>query len=575
MTPAHSAQSIGNPASVVIDWGVRIPMRDGISLHGVVYRPKQINAPLSGVVTITPYIADSFHEAGVFFASSGFLFVVVDCRGRGNSQGKFRSFHTDGIDGHDVVEWLSRHPLCNGKVAMGGGSYSGRNQWSTAMHTPPHLATIMPRCASYPGLDFPIRNNIGEQYTLQWLAFTAGNTLQNNLFRDQAYWSALWRDRFCKGRSFASLAAEHPVVSEALAEWIAHPEPDAYWDAFNPTPEHYASMSHPVLTVTGIYDDDQHGALAYYRMASAHGSRALRDANYLVIGPWDHEGVGAPKRSLDGVDFGADGVIDMRAFSAAWYQWTMADGERPALLADNVAYYVTGAKEWRHAPSLEAITNHLQPLYLTSCGSQPRLSQPGRLSSTAALGIDADQYIYDPLDVSTADLELDILPYNIADTRLLEAQDGKQLVYDSEPFERDTELSGFFRLDAWMGIDQPDTDFRVLIYILESNGRSVLLTNDTKRARYGDSLREPRLAKSPEPRLYSFDTFWFTSRLVRQGERIRLVIGPYNSIYTQKNFNSGKKVADETSDDAKTVTVTLKTGGEHDSVLYLPVARMV
>lgn len=570
---AIRTQSVGDPHAVAIDWGVRIPMRDGVSLHAVIYRPKQVTAPMPGVITITPYIADSFHEAGIFFASEGFLFAVVDCRGRGNSEGEFKPFVADGVDGHDAVEWLARHPLCNGKVAMGGGSYSGRNQWVTAMHGPPHLATISPRCSSYPGLDFPIRNNIGEQYTLQWLAFTAGRALQCNLFNDQSYWSALWRDRFRDGRSFASLAAEHPAVSATLTEWLAHPEPDAFWDALNPTPAHYAAMTLPVLTVTGIYDDDQHGALAYYREASAHGSLEMRAAHYLVIGPWDHAGVGAPVQTLDGVDFGADSVVDLRALTAAWYKWTMTGGERPALLADKVAYYVTGADRWRHAPSLEAVTERWQPLYLTASDGQPRLSQPGRLSLSPAEPDVSHGYVYDPLDTQTADLEVDILPYNISDTRLLEAADGKQLVYDTDPFERDVELSGFFHFDAWIGIDQPDTDFRVLIYVVDPNGKSVLLTNDTKRARYRAGLREEDLVRSPEPQLYTFDTFWFTSRLIRAGERVRLVIGPYNSIYTQKNYNSGKTVAKESRDDARKVSVRIVCGGEQASTLFLPIAR--
>lgn len=573
MTTASQRQSQGNPALVAIDWGVRIPMRDGQSLHATLYRPTQAPAPLPGLITLTPYIADSFHEAGIFYASNGFLFAAVDCRGRGNSGGDFVPYVADGSDGHDAVEWLGRHALCNGRVGMAGGSYSGFNQWATTMHAPSHLATIMPRCASYPGLDFPIRNNIGEQYSLQWLAFVAGRAIQNNLFFDQAYWSGLWRDRFRDGRSFASLAAEHPDAGETLAEWLRHPEPDAYWDRLTPSPEHYAALACPVLTVTGIYDDDQQGALAYHKSASIHGSPALRADNYLVIGPWDHVGVGAPQPSLDGVAFGPDSVIDMRALSADWYRWTMLNGARPRLLHDRVAYYVTGADRWRHAPSLDAVTERLMPLYLTSPDAQPCYSSPGRLDAQQSARPSENRYVYDPFDVATADLETGILPYDIADVRMLEANDGQQLVFDSAAFAEELELSGFFRLDAWIGMDQPDTDFRVLIYVVEASGRSVLLTNDTKRARYRTSLREGRLIDSPEPRLYVFDTFWFTSRLMKVGDRLRLVIGPYNSIYTQKNYNSGGAIARETLVDARIITVTVCGGGKEASIIYLPVGR--
>ena len=39
-----------------------------------------------------------------------------------------------------------------------------------------------------------------------------------------------------------------------------------------------------------------------------------------------------------------------------------------------------------------------------------------------------------------------------------------QPVYDTPAFERDTEISGFFKLEAWIAIDQPDTDFGVSVY---------------------------------------------------------------------------------------------------------------
>jgi uncharacterized protein len=573
MLAVSQTQSAGDPSRVSIDWGLRVPMRDGLHLHATAYRPKDGDGPWPAIFTLTPYVADSFHAAGVYYASNGFLFVVVDSRGRGNSEGAFVSYAHDADDGHDITEWLARHPDCNGKVAMGGGSYSGFNQWATAMRAPRHLSTIMPRCASYPGLDFPIRNNIGEQYTLQWLMFTAGRTLQTNMFSDQAYWSLLWRDRFCDGRSFASLADEHPHAGAALTEWIEHPEPDAYWDAFTPRPDHYARLRVPVLTVTGYYDDDQHGALAYYRAAAQHGSDTLRDNNYLVIGPWDHQGVGAPKPELDGVPFGPASIVDLRALGLDWYRWTMCSGSPPALLRDKVMYYVAGADHWRSAPSLEAVTDRLEPLYLGAGEAQSCFSKPGQLCRLASDDHGADSYIYDPSDTSTAELEMEILPYNISDTRLLAANDCKQLVYDSAPFEHDTELSGFFRFDAWLGINQPDTDIRVLIYLVQPDGSHILLTNDTRRARYRNGLRDPVLVHTDDPQLYVFDTFWWMSRMIRRGERLRLVLGPYNSIYTQKNFNSGKPVALETLNDTRPVTVHILVGGELPSVLHLPIAK--
>src|SRR5690606_21049130 len=128
-----------------------------------------------------------------------------------------------------------------------------------------------------------------------------------------------------------------------------------------------------------------------------------------------------------------------------------------------------------------------------------------------------DQYVYDPRDLSIAELETGIDTASLTDQRLIYGQRGKLLVYHSAPFERDTEISGFFKLSAWLAIDQPDTDFAVNVYEILPDGSSVLLTSDLKRARYRESLREAKLITTREPLKYDFDGFMFTSRLVRKG----------------------------------------------------------
>jgi uncharacterized protein len=85
MLAVSQTQSAGDPERVLIDWGLRIPTRDGVHLHATAYRPKDGRGPWPAIFTLTPYLADSFHAAGVYYASNGFLFVIVDSRGRGNS----------------------------------------------------------------------------------------------------------------------------------------------------------------------------------------------------------------------------------------------------------------------------------------------------------------------------------------------------------------------------------------------------------------------------------------------------------------------------------------------------------
>jgi len=119
-------------ANVDMQWGVKIPMRDGIALNATVYRPHGQKDPVPVIFTLTPYIGDSYLDRALYFAEHGYVYALVDVRGRGNSGGTFEPFANDARDGHDAVEWLARQPWCNGKVAMWGGSYAGFDQWATA-----------------------------------------------------------------------------------------------------------------------------------------------------------------------------------------------------------------------------------------------------------------------------------------------------------------------------------------------------------------------------------------------------------------------------------------------------------
>src|ERR1051326_4842863 len=123
-------------------WALKIPMRDGVQLNATVYRPHAQKDPLPVVFTFTPYIGDSYQDRAEYFAQNGYVYALVDVRGRGNSGGNFEPFANDARDGYDVVEFLAKQPWSNGKVAMWGGSYAGFDQWATLKEFPPHLATI-------------------------------------------------------------------------------------------------------------------------------------------------------------------------------------------------------------------------------------------------------------------------------------------------------------------------------------------------------------------------------------------------------------------------------------------------
>jgi len=144
---------------------------------------------------------------------------------------------------------------------------------------------------------------------------------------------------------------------------------------------------------------------------------------------------------------------------------------------------------------------------------------------------------------------------------------------DPAGFARDTEVSGFFKLEAWLAIDQPDTDFQVAVYDISPDEDSVFLSADSIRARYRENPRQARPVTDHGPLRYEFDQFTFGSRVIAKGHRLRLVITPINGPWSEKNHNTGGTVADETSKDGRPVTVKLFHDAAHPSALYVPIGQ--
>lgn len=67
-----------------------IPMRDGIHLSANIFMPDDDQKLYPVILKYTPYVNDGSVENGMYFAKQGFVFVTLDLRGRGNSEGVFK-----------------------------------------------------------------------------------------------------------------------------------------------------------------------------------------------------------------------------------------------------------------------------------------------------------------------------------------------------------------------------------------------------------------------------------------------------------------------------------------------------
>jgi putative CocE/NonD family hydrolase len=558
-------------------WGMKIPMRDSTHLNATIYKPKTMEEPLPVIFGLTPYTADVYHERAMFFARNGYVFATIDCRGRGNSEGHFEPVVNDGKDGYDIVEWFATQPYCNGKVAMSGGSYGGFDQWSTLKEFPPHLETIIPVASGYPSFDFPFPNNIFSTYFINWLTLTSGKPSNFNLFGEQLFWAQKHLSMYLDHRPLKELDKIVGNTSTHFQTWLQNARPGPYWDQVLPKEAHYAKMEIPILSITGHYDGDQKGAIGYYKEHMQFGKAEACESHYLIIGPWDHGGTSSPTKEVGGLKFGDASLLDMKQLHLEWYDWTLKDGEKPEFLKKRVAYYVMDADEWRYRDNIDEIYPETSRLYLNSTnGIANDVFQSGIMCEEVPAKSIPDTYVYDPLDTRPGELEYktgeDYFKKYLIDQTFALNLFGNGLVYHSQSFKEDTEVSGFPKFIAMIEIDVPDTDFEVTLYEITPDGSSIMLSQDMMRARFRKSLREEVLVVPGEINQYVFDGFTFFSRCISKGSRLRLVFKSLNSLQWEKNYNCGGIVNEESGKDARTAHIKFYHDARHPSYLDLPIA---
>jgi putative CocE/NonD family hydrolase len=111
-------------------------------LRANVYYPATGGKPAAGpfpvLLTQTPYGKDALGAAGgatgedAYLVQRGYIDVVADVRGTGDSQGQFGFFDPpQQQDGATLVRWAAKLPHSDGKVGLYGDSYLGINQLLT------------------------------------------------------------------------------------------------------------------------------------------------------------------------------------------------------------------------------------------------------------------------------------------------------------------------------------------------------------------------------------------------------------------------------------------------------------
>ncbi|HLA81085.1 MAG TPA: CocE/NonD family hydrolase, partial [Thermoleophilia bacterium] len=149
---------------VIVEENAYVPARDGVGLAIDIYRPDG-PGKFPALLAMSPYgktlqtfetppqpFGKSCFEASVesgdpyFYAPRGYVYVIADLRGTGDSEGEYEGLFSrhEGQDGADIVEWLAEQPWCDGNIGTAGICYFSSMQLHVAAEQPPHLKCIAP-----------------------------------------------------------------------------------------------------------------------------------------------------------------------------------------------------------------------------------------------------------------------------------------------------------------------------------------------------------------------------------------------------------------------------------------------
>jgi len=487
-----------------IQFDQRVPMRDGITLSADVYlpnKPMQEAGSWPVILLRTPYIkaSESILTPTQYFVEHGYVFVAMDVRGRGDSDGEFVPYVNDGRDGYDAIEWCASQPWSNGNVGTLGSSYPGRIQWLAALHQPPHLRAMIVRVTpSDPFVETP--TGLPSPMHLCWLHFVSGRM---NQVMEAVDWSQVYEH--LPLLTMDERAGRH---NKRWRDDVEHAQLDEYWEPLC-YQDKFERISIPVLHISGWYDDEQIGTpLNYIGMTTRGATPAARDGQRLLMGPWGHSVNTASK--IGEVDFGPQSLIDLRGEELRWFDRWLKDSNHTtteAHAAAPVRIFVMGTNQWRDEQEWPLARTQWTPFYLHSGGFANSRFGDGTLSQ-AQPGVDepSDSYRYDP--ARPVPFITDPTSSQIGgpdDYAAIERRDDV-LVYMTAPLTEDTGVTGPIRVDLYASSSAPDTDFTAKLVDIWPSGFTQRISDGMVRARFRDGMDRPSLI---EPgRIYHYSIDW-------------------------------------------------------------------
>jgi uncharacterized protein len=553
--------------NIRVDKDVYVPMGDGVTLATDIYYPTG-TGPWPVLLSRTAY--DKTHTAreAEFFVKNGYVVVTQDSRGLYASHGQWRPYIDEGPDGYDTEQWIGRQPWSNGKIGLFGTSYSAFTQLAPAVYRSPFVKVLIPVSAqsSNYGSVWGTDGILALALTMSWAP------QQEAIHEKKTMNSVNWIEVMDHLPLKTSMDAGG-VQSQFALDAISHSNYDSFWKQMS-FREHYNEFDTPALHVSGWYDLLLHETfINYMNLKKSSRSAESRKFQHLLIGPWGH-GV-RPVEPYGDVDFGPLN-INFQQIELHWYDYFLKGQDNGLASEAPIRIFVMGDNVWRDENEWPLARTKPTKYFLHSKGFANTRYGNGTLDTVPPGTELVDHYRYDPLNpVPTYGGHANgggppsIMPQGPLDQRVNESR-MDVLNYTSDKLAADLEVTGAPETELSFSTDVPDTDFFVTLSDVYPDGKAIVITEGTLRARFRDSVEHPTMLQPNK--IYTVKIpLWETSNVFKKDHQIRLHITSSNFPRFNRNLNSGKDRADETEADARVATQTIYHDRLHSSYLLLPV----
>jgi hypothetical protein len=502
LLPAADAPDLGG----VSEKHEMIPMRDGVRLSAYVYTP-----PGDGpwpVLLEQRYANANDPGTRQYFAqlakTGGYVTVLANFRGSQKSEGDWRGYRSLGWgerkDGYDLVEWLGTQTWSTGKVGTFGSSQAGFAQNFLAVTRPPHL-------------------------TAQYMIDTG-----LSLFHEGYRIGGITRPERFKSLDKAARVPEHN--RELLAEWFTHPTYDSYW-ADEDCTRFFDQMNVPCFTVGSWYDFMCVGSVDSYVGRQHRGGPQSRGTQQLLLGPWLHSRFKETNKSGD-LTYPENAKFPMDAHMIRWFDHYLKGINNGVTTEPTVRYYVMGAVDEENAPGNEWRTATDWPIAAIPTFYYPE--EGGKLGNTIPQSTDSIvNWLADPHHPAVIPT---IAFPGAKDAREFEKQPNV-LTFTTEVLTQPVEWTGKVQADLWITSDAKDTDVIVRVSDVYPDGRSILIMDYVRRARYREGYDRELLLTPGKAANIRFDVGWL-SQIFNAGHRIRITVASTGAPFYESNPNTGE-----------------------------------